>query len=97
MNRRPWNSLPRWQRAATLALAPVELALTAAASADLAHRPQHHIRGPKALWWLGILVQPVGPVAYLAWARRGVGRPAPAPARAACAARELRGFRDHRP
>jgi hypothetical protein len=70
MSSRTWTELPRWQRVATAVLAPVEVALTAVAAVDLARRPQRRVRGPKALWWVGIFVQPVGPVAYLAWARR---------------------------
>lgn len=70
MTRRSWSELPRWQRAATVVLAPMEVALTTTAAIDLARRPQRRIRGPKALWWIGIFVQPVGPVTYLAWARR---------------------------
>jgi hypothetical protein len=48
----------------------VEVVLTAVAAVDLARRPRREIRGPKAAWWLGILVQPLGPVAYLGWGRR---------------------------
>jgi hypothetical protein len=47
----------------------VEAILTAVAAADLIQRPQSEIHGRKGLWWLGIFVQPVGPVAYLSWAR----------------------------
>jgi hypothetical protein len=36
---------------------------------DLARRPGRQIHGPKALWWPLVLIQPVGPVAYLTWAR----------------------------
>ena len=65
-----WQDMSRAQRVAVLVLAPVELVLTAAAVADLSRRPQSRIRGPKALWWMGIFVQPVGAPAYLAWGRR---------------------------
>lgn len=54
---------------AIVALASVELALTATALVDLARRPAAQVRGPKALWALGCFVQPVGPVAYLAVGR----------------------------
>ena len=73
MARREWSDLPRWQRAAAMVLAPVEVALTAVAAADLARRPRRLVRGPKLLWWSAIFVQPVGPVAYLAWGRRRAG------------------------
>ncbi|MFF4615532.1 PLD nuclease N-terminal domain-containing protein [Nonomuraea jabiensis] len=53
-----------------LALASVEVSLTTAAAVDLAFRPQHDVRGRKGLWWVGIFVQPFGPIAYLLWGRR---------------------------
>ena len=36
------------------------------ALADLARRPRAQVRGHKPLWILGCIVQPLGPVAYLA-------------------------------
>jgi hypothetical protein len=68
--RRQWRDLPGWQRAATLVLAPVELVLTVTAAVDLVRRPRGLVRGPKALWWPALFVQPVGPLAYLRWGRR---------------------------
>lgn len=65
-----WGGLSTAKRAAFLAGASVELALTTVALADLAKRPADQVRGPKALWGLGSFVQPVGPVAYLAYGRR---------------------------
>ena len=67
--RRRWSELSGGQRVAIVALASVELALTATALVDLARRPADQVRGPKALWALGCFVQPVGPVAYLAIGR----------------------------
>ena len=64
------SELPRWQRIGTLVVAPIEIILTVTAAVDLARRPSSAIRGPKALWWLSIFIQPVGPIAYLKWARR---------------------------
>ena len=69
MVRRHWHELPRWQRTGVLVVAPIEVVLTAVAAADLARRPQRLIRGPKGFWWLGIFIQPIGPVAYLGWGR----------------------------
>jgi Na+/proline symporter len=68
MAHRTWQELSPGQRTAVLVVASVEIALTATAAADLARRPQSQIRGPKALWWLGIFVQPFGPAVYLGWA-----------------------------
>lgn len=69
--RKRWGELSRAQRAAIVAGATVELALTTVALADLVRRPGAQVRGPKALWALGCFVQPVGPLAYLALGRRG--------------------------
>jgi hypothetical protein len=67
---RRWSDLTPTQQGLILASAAVELALTAAALIDLARRPADQIRGPKSLWALGCIVQPVGPLAYLALGRR---------------------------
>jgi phospholipase D-like protein len=67
---RQWRDLSQRQRKGLLALSALEFALTVTAAVDLFRRPRQQIRGPKALWWPAILVQPVGPVAYLALGRR---------------------------
>lgn len=66
-----WRDMSPTQRAVVVVLSPIELAMTVAAAVDLRRRPQQQVRGPKALWWLAIFVQPVGPVAYLGWGRHG--------------------------
>jgi hypothetical protein len=71
MQRRRWSELSSGQRAGIVAGAAVELVLTTVALVDLARRPADQVRGPKGLWALGCFVQPVGPVAYLAFGRRG--------------------------
>jgi Phospholipase_D-nuclease N-terminal len=65
-----WSDLSSAQRAAIIAVSTVEVVLTAAALVDLARRPSGQVRGAKQLWALGCFVQPVGPIAYLAWGRR---------------------------
>jgi hypothetical protein len=67
--RRRWADLPPRQRTALVVLGAVEVSLTAVAAIDLARRPADLVRGPKALWWPAIFVQPIGPVAYLVWGR----------------------------
>jgi hypothetical protein len=64
-----WSDLPRWQKAGALIIAPAEIVLTTMAAIDLIRRPSGQVRGPKALWWAGIFVQPLGPIAYLKWGR----------------------------
>lgn len=69
-----WAELSRAERGALLGLIAVECALTSAAVVDLAFRKGRDVRGGRALWWLLIFVQPVGPIAYLLLGRR---RPEP--------------------
>lgn len=65
-----WREMPRPARAAVLVAAGAELALTAAAVEDLVRPGRGPTRGPAALWWPVLLVQPVGPVLYLAFGSR---------------------------
>lgn len=67
---RRWSELSKGQRTALVAVGSAELALTATAAVDLCRRPRDRIRGPKALWWPAIFVQPVGPIVYLSLARK---------------------------
>ncbi len=68
--REQWDAMPPWQRAGTFALGVVEIVATTAAVVDLVRRPRDQVRGPKALWWPTLTVQPFGPFAYLALGRR---------------------------
>ncbi|MFC7532805.1 PLD nuclease N-terminal domain-containing protein [Actinoplanes sp. GCM10030250] len=67
---RSWSELSRRDKLAIAVVAPIEVALTIVAAADLARRPRSRVRGPKAAWWPVLLVQPFGPPAYLIWGRR---------------------------
>jgi len=68
--KKKWSDLTANQQRALVALGVVELMFTTIALVDLARRPSPQVRGPKALWLLGLFVQPVGPVAYLTVGRR---------------------------
>jgi branched-subunit amino acid ABC-type transport system permease component len=65
-----WSDLTPWQQKAIVVGGAVELVLTAVALRDLVKRPSSQVRGPKALWAMSFVVQPVGPLAYLCVARR---------------------------
>ena len=65
-----WSDLTSTQQLLIIGLGAVELVLTATALVDLARRPADQVRGPKPLWVLGCLVQPVGPLAYLVLGKR---------------------------
>jgi hypothetical protein len=70
--RKRWSDLSRRQQRLTIAAGAVELVLTTVSVVDLARRPAAEVRGPKGLWLLAFLVQPVGPIAYLMNGRRRV-------------------------
>ncbi len=70
MSKRSWNELTRPQQTAVVVLGVVEVALTTMALIDLARRPSALVRGPKLAWAVGCVVQPVGPIAYLALGRK---------------------------
>ncbi|MGN6782785.1 MAG: PLD nuclease N-terminal domain-containing protein [Marmoricola sp.] len=68
--KRRWSDLSRTQRRLIIAGGAVESVITTMALRDLVRRPAAQVRGPRAAWALGCLVQPVGPVAYLLLGRR---------------------------
>lgn len=70
MARKRWEDLTPVQQSAVVVAGAVELALTTVALVDLARRPADRVRGSKALWTVGVFVQPIGPLAYLLWGRR---------------------------
>lgn len=70
MRRKKWSELTGSQQRGIVALAVVEVVATTIAAVDLVRRPAAEIRGSKLAWAAGLLVQPVGPVAYLALGRR---------------------------
>ncbi|UDY22875.1 PLD nuclease N-terminal domain-containing protein [Nocardioides sp. Kera G14] len=70
MPKKSWSDLSPAQRAAIAIAGAAELVLTTYVGRDLVRRPPSSVRGPKALWALALMVQPVGPLAYLAAGRR---------------------------
>lgn len=70
MAKKSWSDLTPTQQKLLIAAGAVESALTLYTLRDLARRPSAAVRGPKVLWRAGAFVQPVGPVAYLAFGRR---------------------------
>ncbi|MFM2437374.1 MAG: hypothetical protein RLZ55_183 [Actinomycetota bacterium] len=67
---RRWSELSTGQQVAVIALGAVEVALTAVAAVDLVRRDPATVRGSKWLWAPALVVQPFGPVAYLALGRK---------------------------
>ena len=70
MPNRNWSDLSPQQRTGMIVAGAVQLALAAAAWADLARRPAEQVNGPKGVWAVVIAVNFVGPIAYLVFGRR---------------------------
>lgn len=70
MDKRSWDDLSAPEQAGLVVAASVQLALAAAAWADLAKRPADLVRGPKLAWAAIIAVNFVGPIAYFVLGRR---------------------------
>jgi hypothetical protein len=65
-----WGDLTSGQQRAIVVGGAAELVLTGLALRDLAKRPSSRVRGPKLMWVLASVVQPFGPLGYLAFGRR---------------------------
>ena len=70
MSKKKWSDLSATQQRAIVVGATLEVIVTTVALVDLVRRPPSRVRGPKLLWWAAMVVQPVGPVAYLVAGRR---------------------------
>jgi hypothetical protein len=69
-NKKKWSDLQPFQQRLIIGGGAAEAVITFAALRDLARRPSSGVRGPKALWLLAFVVQPFGPLGYLAFGRR---------------------------
>lgn len=70
MATRTWSELSTTQQRLIIAAGAVEIVLTTVALVDLVRRRPEQVRGPRWLWAAACLVQPVGPLGYLALGRR---------------------------
>ncbi len=68
--RKKWSEMSPAAQRTVVVVGLAEVVLTTVALVDLARRPAQQIRGAKPLWALGVFIQPVGPIAYLAFGRR---------------------------
>jgi hypothetical protein len=73
MAKKQWSDLSTIARSAIVHGAFAELIVTAVALRDLLHRPAAQVRGPKALWGVGLFVQPVGFPSTYSWVGAGRG------------------------
>ena len=70
--KKQWSKLSAPRKAGIVAAGVTELVVTAVAMRDLVRRPASRVRGPKAVWYPVLFVQPVGsPLYLLAGRRRG--------------------------
>ena len=65
-----WSELSDRQQMALLAMASLQLSLSATAWADLATRPAELVNGRKRVWAAVIGLNFLGPIAYFARGRR---------------------------
>ncbi len=70
MRQRRWQDLSPQQRRWIAVQGSIQSILLLVAARDLLRRPASQVRGRKRWWALALLVQPVGPVAYLLRGRR---------------------------
>lgn len=69
-SKKSWSDMSTRSKVLVVVASVVELVLTSVALADLRRRNRSAVRGPKWIWGLLCLVQPVGPVLYLVAGRR---------------------------
>jgi hypothetical protein len=69
MERKRWQDLTPQQRAGTIVMSVVQLALLAAAQIDISRRPEDQIRGTKSMWRLISFINYFGPIAYFLFGR----------------------------
>ena len=70
MAKMTWSDLSATQQRLVCVAAAAEVVLTATALRDLARRPSSAVHGSRLAWAVGCVVQPVGPLAYLAFGRK---------------------------
>ncbi|NLT25729.1 MAG: hypothetical protein GXX90_03590 [Microbacteriaceae bacterium] len=65
-----WDELTQEQQGGIILLGAAQIGLMLFAQGALLGRPKELVRGPKWLWFLGNLVNFVGPIAYLVLGKR---------------------------
>jgi hypothetical protein len=69
MERKRWQDLTPQQRAGTIVMTVLQLALLAAAQIDISRRPEEQIRGTKSMWRMISFINYFGPIAYFLFGR----------------------------
>jgi len=71
MAKKSWSEMTSTQKKLVVVGGIVEVAVTTWCLRDLKQRPAELVRGPKLLWGPAMSVQPLGPIAYVVWGRKG--------------------------
>ncbi|GAA3217299.1 PLDc N-terminal domain-containing protein [Oerskovia jenensis] len=72
-HKKSWSDLSSGKKALVVVGSLVQISLTVAGYRDLARRSPDEVEGPKIAWGVAMLVNWVGPIAYFARGRKGLG------------------------
>jgi len=64
-----WSDMTPQQRAGTVVLGAIQIVLLVVAIVDMARRPPELVRGKKRFWAPVLLINGIGPLAYLVFGR----------------------------
>ncbi|MBE7700677.1 PLDc N-terminal domain-containing protein [Oerskovia sp. Sa1BUA8] len=71
--KKSWNEFSGRKKALMVVVSLVQISLTVAGYRDLAKRSADEVEGPKIAWGVAMLANWVGPIAYFAKGRKGLG------------------------
>ncbi|HWK93413.1 MAG TPA: PLDc N-terminal domain-containing protein [Luteimicrobium sp.] len=71
--KKSWSELSGGKKALVVIVSLVQISLTVAGYRDLAKRSADEVEGPKLAWGVAMLANWVGPIAYFAKGRKGLG------------------------
>ncbi|MBD7981895.1 MULTISPECIES: PLDc N-terminal domain-containing protein [Oerskovia] len=72
-HKKTWNEFSAGKKVLMLAVSVVQISLTVAGYRDLAKRSADEVEGSKLAWGVAMLANWVGPIAYFAKGRKGLG------------------------
>ncbi|MEV7960746.1 PLD nuclease N-terminal domain-containing protein [Oerskovia paurometabola] len=72
-HKKSWSEFSGGKKVVMVVVSLVQITLTVAGYRDLARRPADEVEGPKIAWGVAMLANWVGPIAYFAKGRKGLG------------------------
>ncbi|MFE4463556.1 PLDc N-terminal domain-containing protein [Oerskovia sp. NPDC056781] len=72
-HKKSWSEFSGRKKALMVVASIVQVSLTVAGYRDLARRSADEVEGPKLAWGVAMLANWVGPIAYFAKGRKGLG------------------------